>query len=88
MMLSSRKMKTYARFKNRFIDNGRFRFWMRGYDDLGIYSERQFRIKLEYIHNNPLKAGLVGRAEDYVFSSARDWIDGSTGLITVDKSVF
>ena len=32
--------------------------------------------KLEYIHNNPVKAGLVYKAEEYVFSSAADYVFG------------
>jgi REP element-mobilizing transposase RayT len=32
--------------------------------------------KLEYIHNNPVKAGLVHKAEEYVYSSAGDYVFG------------
>jgi hypothetical protein len=32
--------------------------------------------KLEYIHNNPVKAGLVYKAEEYVFSSAANYVFG------------
>ena len=32
--------------------------------------------KLEYIHNNPVKAGWVYKAEDYVYSSAADYTHG------------
>ena len=32
--------------------------------------------KLEYIHNNPVKAGLVHKAEEYVNSSAADYAFG------------
>ena len=37
-----------------------------------IYSEKFFYQKLDYIHLNPVRAGLVERAEDYVYSSAFD----------------
>jgi len=47
--------------------------WQARFDDLAIYTLEQFRIKLNYIHNNPVKAGIVGDAEEYVYSSARDW---------------
>jgi len=30
--------------------------------------------KLKYIHNNPVKAGLVNKSEDYKYSSARNYI--------------
>ena len=39
--------------------------------------------KLNYIHNNPVKAGFVEKPEDYLYSSARDYI-GIKGLIDVD----
>ncbi len=32
--------------------------------------------KLEYIHNNPVRAGLVYKAEDYAHSSAADYVFG------------
>ena len=32
--------------------------------------------KLEYIHNNPVKAGLVYKAEEYVFRSAANYVFG------------
>jgi len=35
-----------------------------------------------YIHNNPIKAELVERAEDYLYSSARDYA-GEKGLVEI-----
>jgi putative transposase len=29
--------------------------------------------KLNYIHNNPVEAGIVDKAEEYLYSSARDY---------------
>ena len=31
--------------------------------------------KISYVHNNPVEAGLVYRAQDYVYSSAADYAD-------------
>ena len=41
-----------------------------------------FTSKLNYIHNNPVKEGLVDNAIDYVYSSARD-NSGKKGLINL-----
>jgi len=35
--------------------------------------------KLDYIHNNPVKAGLVHKAEEYVYSSATELCLWQTG---------
>ena len=32
--------------------------------------------KLEYIHNNPVKAGIVYKTEEYIYSSAADYYEG------------
>jgi len=55
------------------------------YDSLIIQSERFFKEKLHYIHNNPCveKWGLAERPEDYTYSSASNYILGS-GRYAVD----
>ena len=51
--------------------------WQHRFDDLAIFTEDQFRTKLSYIHQNPVKAGLVEMADEYKFSSAQDWTNRS-----------
>ena len=48
----------------------KFKFWQDNYDDLAIYTRKVCEIKLDYIHNNPLEAGLVTTPEAYKYSSA------------------
>lgn len=38
--------------------------------------------KIDYIHNNPVKRGFVDHAEDWRYSSARNYLD-QKGLIPV-----
>jgi REP element-mobilizing transposase RayT len=42
---------------------------------LPVFSESFFMQKVNYIHLNPVRAGLVARAEDYRWSSARSWLE-------------
>ena len=37
--------------------------------------------KLNYTHNNPVKAGIVEKAEEYLLSSARDYYHGKGDLL-------
>jgi len=46
------------------------RFWQRDYHDRYVRDEKHLAIALDYIHGNPVKAGLVERAEMWRFSSA------------------
>jgi REP element-mobilizing transposase RayT len=44
-------------------------FWQREYFDHAIRNERHLASAVRYIHDNPCKAGLVERQEDWVFGS-------------------
>ena len=39
--------------------------------------------RLDYIHQNPVKAGFVNKAEDFVYSSAMNYC-GEKGLFDID----
>jgi len=53
---------------SRHVNEGNF--WQKGFFDFGILTEEKFREKFNYIHFNPVKWGLVEKAEDYKYSSA------------------
>ncbi len=54
--------------------------WMREYWDRFIRNERHFSAAMYYIHQNPVKAGLVSHAEDWPWSSAKEYRDAELGL--------
>ena len=75
---------------NRFEYSGKndkkiknYRFWQEGNDAQCIYLNDYFEQKLNYIHENPVKAESANRAEDYRYSSAIDYA-GGTGLLKVE----
>lgn len=47
--------------------------WQQEKNVFSIFSEAVFMQKVNYIHNNPVRAGIVDRAIDYRWSSARIW---------------
>lgn len=51
----------------------KYSLWEHHTNALSIFSEDMFIQKVNYIHQNPVRAGLVERAEDYRWSSARVW---------------
>jgi len=53
------------------------RVWHREYWDRFIRDERHFHSVRDYIHNNPIKAGLVQRPEEWEWSSA--WLEPGRG---------
>lgn len=55
--------------------------WRRRYDDVPIPGSNAARTRVEYIHGNPVRRGLVACAEDYAWSSARDYLELGSGII-------
>jgi len=53
--------------------NHRYSLWQKEKNVLPLFSEGMFMEKVNYIHQNPVRAGLVERATDYRWSSARIW---------------
>ncbi|MFZ1730735.1 MAG: transposase [Bacteroidota bacterium] len=53
-----------AYYANRQLGR-RGRFWQQEYFDRVIDSEKKYQKIAQYIYENPLRAGLVGRAEDW-----------------------
>ena len=48
----------------------KYSFWQRNSLNIELFSQAVFKQKLNYIHCNPVKAGLCNLPEEYRFSSA------------------
>ena len=53
--------------------NVHYQFWEQDNQPKIIYKPEFAAQKLEYIHLNPVEAGIVEKAEEYIYSSARDY---------------
>ncbi|WP_332031166.1 REP-associated tyrosine transposase [Kaistella sp.] len=52
-----------------------YQFWRHDNKPIELWSNRVIKPKIDYVHQNPVEAGLVFRAEDYRYSSAVDYAD-------------
>jgi REP element-mobilizing transposase RayT len=50
-----------------------YQIWDRTNHPVHIFSDKFLSQKINYIHNNPVKNGLVANPEDYLYSSARNY---------------
>jgi hypothetical protein len=64
--------------------NKEYQFWQYDNHAEEIYSTEFMWSKLHYIHLNPVRAGLVTKASDYIYSSAGNYINDS-GLLEIKK---
>ncbi len=61
-------------------NNKDWQFWQQHNKPLEIKDQEMLDKTLDYIHHNPIVAGFVNKAEDWKYSSARDFY-GMRGLI-------
>ena len=61
-----------------------FILWTSRFDDVLIYTDKVMKIKVNYIHNNPVKAGLVEEDIEWKYSSARNYHVGDNSIIEVE----
>jgi putative transposase len=53
--------------------NYNYSLWQTEKNVLPVFSEGMFIEKMNYVHRNPVRAGLVGCASEYRWSSVRIW---------------
>ena len=64
-------IKSYTAHQANKILNQRGRFWFPDYFDRYIRDAEHYNKVIRYIENNPVKARLCEKAEDWLYSSAR-----------------
>jgi hypothetical protein len=62
--------------------NINYKFWKDNFDCYELFTPKMFDQKMDYIHNNPVRAELVELPHEYLFSSARNYA-GMPGLLDV-----
>ncbi|HBL77415.1 MAG: transposase [Bacteroidetes bacterium GWF2_42_66] len=79
----SRKEFLLDRFRNAgnsASNVNQYQFWRHDNHPIELWSNKVIDEKIDYVHKNPVEAGLVFRAEDYIYSSAIDYA-GEKGLL-------
>ena len=74
-------------FKARHKTESRYQVWQEGFHPQLLDSEEMLTQKVEYIHENPVKAGLVEKAEDWWYSSAKNYMEQG-GVMEIDELEF
>ncbi len=73
----------FAYYAQRTNANDYFKVWTGNNHPEAIYTQNFFDTKLNYIHQNPVRAGIVSSPEHYIYSSATNYPD-NIGLLEMD----
>jgi putative transposase len=60
-------------------------FWQSRYYDFNVLGKDKFVEKLRYIHRHPVQRGLVGRPQDWPWTSYRHYLSGEAGTVEIDS---
>jgi len=77
-----------ARERGRARGISQYQVWQEGSHPEAIYTLKFARQKIEYLHNNPVRAGLAAVAEHWPYSSARAYLRGQETYPMVDLLEF
>ena len=83
----SRKEWLLSMFRNAGAhnpNNKKYQFWRQDNHPIECYSAEVVHQKLNYIHNNPVKEGVVEFPEHYIYSSAINYAHGQ-GLLEIER---
>jgi REP element-mobilizing transposase RayT len=61
---------------------GDYQIWTHENHAIELFGNDFIQSKVEYIHNNPIRAGIVNKAEEYNYSSAAVYVD-MEGLLEI-----
>jgi len=73
----------FAYYASRHARNEKFQLWEHENHFVELSSPAFTQQKIDYIHLNPVRAGIVYRSEDYIYSSASNYA-GIDQIINVD----
>ncbi|HUU09691.1 MAG TPA: hypothetical protein VM431_04040 [Phycisphaerae bacterium] len=63
-----------------------YRFWQPGGGyDRNLWTPQELREKIDYIHANPVRRGLVEHPRDWPWSSYRAWQEGTEEPLRIDR---
>ena len=65
-----------SRNENRAQDISTYQVWQEGSHPEAIFTEKFARQKMDYIHMNPVRAGLIEVATDWPYGSAKAYVLG------------
>jgi putative transposase len=60
-------------------------FWQARYYDRNVRDYEEFKVKLRYLHQNPVKRGLVSKPEDWKWSSYRHYALREIGVVEIES---
>ena len=60
-------------------------FWQKRYYDRNVRDADEFKVKLRYLHRNPVERGIVTEPADWKWSSFRHYASREIGIVAIES---
>lgn len=79
-------LNQFSFWKKGHKSNSNYQVWQEGFHPILIQTDKMLHEKIEYIHNNPVKRGLVASPEHWKYSSASNYLshDGELNVELIE----
>lgn len=77
-------LNQFQYYKKKYKKKSKYQVWQEGVHPQLIQNIQMVKQKMEYIHLNPVRRGLIRKPEDWKYSSASNYIINK-GVIEIDK---
>jgi putative transposase len=85
LILVAQFLKALKQITSRKLRGDRQQFWQDRYFDANIHGETARSEVIRYIHQNPVKRGLVASPEQYRWSSFNHYATGIRGVVEIES---
>lgn len=75
----------FARTGEYNSNNKEFQFWQQDNHPIELSTPAMLKQRMDYMHENPVRAGYVHSPEEYVFGSGVDYYTNRKGLIEIER---
>lgn len=84
LLIGEKNLKTLDKFreyKKEFKTKSEYQVWQESFHPQEVLTDKIFQQKIDYIHLNPVRKGLVSNPEDWIYSSAGFFANGNDGVL-------
>ncbi len=78
-------LNQFSYYKKKYKLQSNYQVWQEGFHPQMIINEKMLKQKIEYIHYNPVKRGLVSLPEHWRYSSARNYVLDDHSVLEMDE---
>jgi putative transposase len=66
-------------------NNKNYQFWQQDNHPITLSTGEMIKQRLNYIHDNPVRAGIVSEQHHYLYSSAADYCTMQAGMLPIER---